>query len=91
MFRPFIAETRRRRRKRRRGKESSGALCDFQEACASLEEWERLMKRLGSGPAAPDTDGSPFTQVMGVITRMYKQTAVAKVMQGTRERPPSRF
>ena len=56
-----------------------------------MEEWERLMKRLGSGPAAPDTDGSPFTQVMGVITRMYKQTAVAKVMQGTRERPPSRF
>ena len=67
-------------------------MCDFQEACASFEEWERLMKRLGSGPSAPDTDGNPFTQVMGVITRMYKQTAVAKVTAGhTGTPPPSRF
>ncbi|KAM6958317.1 DNA annealing helicase and endonuclease ZRANB3 isoform 1-T1 [Tautogolabrus adspersus] len=45
------------------------------EASASFAEWERLMKGLGSG--ALDTD-NPFTQVMGLVTQMYKQTAIAK-------------
>ncbi|XP_078147234.1 DNA annealing helicase and endonuclease ZRANB3 isoform X2 [Centroberyx gerrardi] len=45
------------------------------EASASFGEWERLMKGLGSGGAAAD---NPFTEVMGLITRMYKQTAIAK-------------
>ncbi|XP_071393118.1 DNA annealing helicase and endonuclease ZRANB3-like, partial [Centroberyx affinis] len=45
------------------------------EASASFAEWERLMKGLGSGGAAAD---SPFTEVMGLVTRMYKQTAIAK-------------
>ncbi|KAM4602169.1 DNA annealing helicase and endonuclease ZRANB3 [Polymixia lowei] len=45
------------------------------EASASFEEWERLMKGLGSGAVATD---NPFTEVMGLVTRMYKQTAVAK-------------
>lgn len=35
------------------------------------------MKGMGSG--AVDTD-NPFTQVMGLVTQMYKQTAIAKVM-----------
>lgn len=34
------------------------------------------MKSLGSGIAATE---NPFTEVMGLVTQMYKQTAVAKV------------
>uniref|UniRef100_A0AAX7VA61 Zinc finger, RAN-binding domain containing 3 n=1 Tax=Astatotilapia calliptera TaxID=8154 RepID=A0AAX7VA61_ASTCA len=45
------------------------------EASASFAEWERLMKSLGSGAATTDT---PFTEVMGLVTQMYKQTAIAK-------------
>uniref|UniRef100_A0A3Q0SW81 Zinc finger RANBP2-type containing 3 n=1 Tax=Amphilophus citrinellus TaxID=61819 RepID=A0A3Q0SW81_AMPCI len=45
------------------------------EASASFAEWERLMKRLGSGVATTD---NPFTEVMGLVTQMYKQTAIAK-------------
>ncbi|XP_034096487.1 DNA annealing helicase and endonuclease ZRANB3 [Gymnodraco acuticeps] len=46
------------------------------EASASFAEWERLMKGLGSGVIG--TDSNPFTQVMSLVTRMYKQTAIAK-------------
>ncbi|XP_059183821.1 DNA annealing helicase and endonuclease ZRANB3 [Centropristis striata] len=45
------------------------------EASASFAEWERLMKGLGSGVVDA---GNPFTQVMGLVTQMYKQTAIAK-------------
>uniref|UniRef100_A0A3Q2QYI1 Zinc finger RANBP2-type containing 3 n=1 Tax=Fundulus heteroclitus TaxID=8078 RepID=A0A3Q2QYI1_FUNHE len=45
------------------------------EASASFAEWERLMKGLGSGVAATE---NPFTEVMGLVTQMYKQTAIAK-------------
>ncbi|KAJ8349806.1 hypothetical protein SKAU_G00249360 [Synaphobranchus kaupii] len=45
------------------------------EACSSFQEWEQLMRRLDSGPGSGDT---PFVEVMGLITRMYKQTAIAK-------------
>ncbi|XP_041822212.1 DNA annealing helicase and endonuclease ZRANB3 [Chelmon rostratus] len=45
------------------------------EASASFAEWERLMKGLRSGVVTTD---SPFTQVMGLVTQMYKQTAIAK-------------
>uniref|UniRef100_A0A8C2WPJ1 Zinc finger, RAN-binding domain containing 3 n=1 Tax=Cyclopterus lumpus TaxID=8103 RepID=A0A8C2WPJ1_CYCLU len=45
------------------------------EASASFAEWERLMKGLGSGGGAT---GNPFAQVMGLVTQMYKQTAIAK-------------
>ncbi|XP_076579615.1 DNA annealing helicase and endonuclease ZRANB3 isoform X1 [Chaetodon auriga] len=45
------------------------------EASASFAEWERLMKGLRSGVATTD---SPFTQVMSLVTQMYKQTAIAK-------------
>uniref|UniRef100_A0A1A7WV27 Zinc finger, RAN-binding domain containing 3 n=1 Tax=Iconisemion striatum TaxID=60296 RepID=A0A1A7WV27_9TELE len=45
------------------------------EASASFAEWEKLMKGLGSGVTTTD---NPFTQVMGLVTQMYKQTAVAK-------------
>ncbi|XP_044159181.1 DNA annealing helicase and endonuclease ZRANB3 [Bufo gargarizans] len=41
----------------------------------SFEEWERLMR---CPESAPSDSGSPFIQVMGMITRMYKQTALAK-------------
>ncbi|XP_029461238.1 DNA annealing helicase and endonuclease ZRANB3 isoform X2 [Rhinatrema bivittatum] len=45
------------------------------EINTSFEEWEKLMR-------APDSvatnTSSPFVQVMGLITRMYKQTAIAK-------------
>lgn len=47
----------------------------LQEAAASFAEWERLMKGLGSGVA-----DNPFTEVMSLVTQMYKQTAIAKVM-----------
>jgi len=50
----------------------------LQEASASFAEWERLMKGLGSGVIG--TDSNPFTQVMSLVSRMYKQTAIAKVM-----------
>ncbi|XP_078788396.1 DNA annealing helicase and endonuclease ZRANB3 isoform X4 [Oryzias latipes] len=43
------------------------------EAAASFAEWERLMKGLGSGVA-----DNPFTEVMSLVTQMYKQTAIAK-------------
>ncbi|KAG5833203.1 hypothetical protein ANANG_G00273410 [Anguilla anguilla] len=49
--------------------------CVLMEAHASFEEWERLMRRLGSGAG---TDANPFGEVMGLVTRMYKQTAIAK-------------
>ncbi|XP_034533315.1 DNA annealing helicase and endonuclease ZRANB3 [Notolabrus celidotus] len=45
------------------------------EASASFAEWERLMRGMGSG--AVDTE-DPFIQLMGLITQMYKQTAIAK-------------
>ncbi|KAM7365395.1 hypothetical protein PAMP_016327 [Pampus punctatissimus] len=45
------------------------------EASASFAEWERLMKGMGSGVVATD---NPFTEVMGLVTQMYKQTAIAK-------------
>ncbi|XP_034464061.1 DNA annealing helicase and endonuclease ZRANB3 isoform X3 [Hippoglossus hippoglossus] len=45
------------------------------EASASFAKWERLMTGLGSGVTATDT---PFTEVMGLVTQMYKQTAIAK-------------
>ncbi|XP_040296677.1 DNA annealing helicase and endonuclease ZRANB3 isoform X2 [Bufo bufo] len=41
----------------------------------SFEEWERLMR---CPESAPSDSGSPFIQVMGMITRMFKQTALAK-------------
>ncbi|MEQ2219037.1 Swi SNF matrix associated, actin dependent regulator of chromatin, partial [Xenoophorus captivus] len=47
------------------------------EASASFAEWERLMKGLGSGVAATE---NPFVEVMGLVTQMYKQTAIAKVI-----------
>ncbi|KAM4710695.1 DNA annealing helicase and endonuclease ZRANB3 [Anableps anableps] len=45
------------------------------EASACFAEWERLMKELGSGVAATE---NPFTEVMSLVTQMYKQTAIAK-------------
>ncbi|XP_060767688.1 DNA annealing helicase and endonuclease ZRANB3 isoform X2 [Neoarius graeffei] len=45
------------------------------EASSSLETWESLMRSLGSGESENE---NPFTQVMALITQMYKQTAVAK-------------
>ncbi|KAG2458961.1 ZRAB3 endonuclease, partial [Polypterus senegalus] len=45
------------------------------EACASFEEWEKLMRALNLGTSGID---NPFVEVMGLITRMYKQTAIAK-------------
>ncbi|XP_056157493.1 DNA annealing helicase and endonuclease ZRANB3 [Lampris incognitus] len=45
------------------------------EALASFEEWEKLMRSQGSGLSSTD---NPFTEVMSLVTRMYKQTAVAK-------------
>ncbi|XP_054915581.1 DNA annealing helicase and endonuclease ZRANB3 [Poeciliopsis prolifica] len=45
------------------------------EASACFAEWERLMKGLRSQVAATET---PFTEVMSLVTRMYKQTAIAK-------------
>ncbi|XP_053554213.1 DNA annealing helicase and endonuclease ZRANB3 isoform X2 [Bombina bombina] len=45
------------------------------EMNSSFEEWERMMR-------VPDSiaheNSNPFIQVMGLITRMYKQTAIAK-------------
>ncbi|MCI4393309.1 hypothetical protein PGIGA_G00155910 [Pangasianodon gigas] len=45
------------------------------EASSSLEKWESLMRSLGSGESENE---NPFTEVMGLITQMYKQTAIAK-------------
>uniref|UniRef100_A0A3B3Y0N0 Zinc finger, RAN-binding domain containing 3 n=1 Tax=Poecilia mexicana TaxID=48701 RepID=A0A3B3Y0N0_9TELE len=45
------------------------------EASACFAEWERLMKGLGLGVA---TTENPFTEVMSLVTQMYKQTAIAK-------------
>ncbi|XP_054646428.1 DNA annealing helicase and endonuclease ZRANB3 isoform X2 [Dunckerocampus dactyliophorus] len=45
------------------------------EAVASFAEWERLMKGCRSEVAALN---NPFTEVMSLITQMYKQTAIAK-------------
>ncbi|KAK2856896.1 hypothetical protein Q5P01_005631 [Channa striata] len=45
------------------------------EASASFAEWERLMKGSGSGVVTMD---NPFTEVMSLVTQMYKQTAIAK-------------
>ncbi|RXM33969.1 DNA annealing helicase and endonuclease ZRANB3 [Acipenser ruthenus] len=45
------------------------------EATASFEEWEKLMRALDSGTTGTDNS---FVEVMGLITRMYKQTATAK-------------
>lgn len=49
-----------------------------QEATASFAQWERLMKGSGSGVVAADNS---FTEVMSLVTQMYKQTAIAKVMR----------
>ncbi|XP_074857171.1 DNA annealing helicase and endonuclease ZRANB3 [Carettochelys insculpta] len=43
------------------------------ELSASFEEWEKLMRAPNS-----DVTESHFVQVMGLITHMYKQTAIAK-------------
>ncbi|XP_051478778.1 DNA annealing helicase and endonuclease ZRANB3 isoform X2 [Apus apus] len=40
---------------------------------ATFAEWEKLMRNLNS-----DATESHFTQVMNLITRMYKETAIAK-------------
>ncbi|NXP17791.1 ZRAB3 endonuclease, partial [Scytalopus superciliaris] len=40
---------------------------------ATFAEWEKLMRNLSS-----DASESHFSQVMSVITRMYKETAIAK-------------
>ncbi|XP_026803599.3 DNA annealing helicase and endonuclease ZRANB3 [Pangasianodon hypophthalmus] len=45
------------------------------ESSSSLEKWESLMRSLGSGESENE---NPFTEVMGLITQMYKQTAIAK-------------
>ncbi|XP_043965895.1 DNA annealing helicase and endonuclease ZRANB3 isoform X1 [Gambusia affinis] len=45
------------------------------EASARFAEWERLMKRLWSGVAATE---NLHTEVMSLVTQMYKQTAIAK-------------
>ncbi|XP_066431242.1 DNA annealing helicase and endonuclease ZRANB3 isoform X2 [Eleutherodactylus coqui] len=45
------------------------------EMSASIEDWEKLMRC----PESLSSDsGSPFGQVMGMITHLYKQTALAK-------------
>ncbi|XP_006018446.1 DNA annealing helicase and endonuclease ZRANB3 isoform X1 [Alligator sinensis] len=43
------------------------------ELNASFEDWEKLMRSSDS-----DATESHFVQIMGLITRMYKQTAIAK-------------
>ncbi|XP_044201256.1 DNA annealing helicase and endonuclease ZRANB3 [Thunnus albacares] len=45
------------------------------EASACFAKWESLMKGMASGVV--DTD-NPFIEVMGLVTQMYKQTAIAK-------------
>ncbi|XP_069022516.1 DNA annealing helicase and endonuclease ZRANB3 isoform X2 [Embiotoca jacksoni] len=46
------------------------------EAAAGVAQWERLTRGLGSGVAGA-TD-NPFTEVVSLVTQMYKQTAIAK-------------
>uniref|UniRef100_A0ACB8G2F4 Uncharacterized protein n=1 Tax=Sphaerodactylus townsendi TaxID=933632 RepID=A0ACB8G2F4_9SAUR len=43
------------------------------ELNASLEEWEKLMRT-----SHLDSTESDYVQIMGLITRMFKQTAIAK-------------
>lgn len=82
-FALYISITEENRRQRRVDEElqdvASLSLCFscLQEASASFAEWEKLMRGLGSRVA---TTGNPFTEVMGLVTQMYKQTAIAKVM-----------
>lgn len=64
-------------RRRNKGHGYNVVALPLQEASATFAEWEILMKGLRSGV---ETTESPFTQVMGLVTQMYKQTAVAKVM-----------
>uniref|UniRef100_A0A8C9RLT7 Zinc finger RANBP2-type containing 3 n=1 Tax=Scleropages formosus TaxID=113540 RepID=A0A8C9RLT7_SCLFO len=45
------------------------------EAIASFEEWEKLMRTRVN--RAEDSENT-FAEVMGLVTRMYKQTAIAK-------------
>ncbi|XP_072305884.1 DNA annealing helicase and endonuclease ZRANB3 [Eucyclogobius newberryi] len=45
------------------------------EAASSFAEWERMMKGMGSKGVAADNS---FAEVMGLVTQMYKQTAIAK-------------
>ncbi|KAM8872272.1 DNA annealing helicase and endonuclease ZRANB3 isoform 1-T2 [Synchiropus picturatus] len=45
------------------------------EATTSFAQWERLMKEMSSGVVTTD---NPFTEVMSLITQMYKQTSIAK-------------
>lgn len=63
-------------RRRNKGERFTVFALPLQEASASFAQWERLMKGLRSGV---ETTENPFTQVMGLVTQIYKQTAVAKV------------
>lgn len=65
-------------RRRYKGHGFTVVALPLQEASATFAEWEILMKGLRSGV---ETTENPFTQVMGLVTQMYKQTAVAKVMK----------
>lgn len=47
-----------------------------QEAASSFAQWEALMRGRGSSE-----DGDPFSEVMTLVTHMYKQTAIAKVTE----------
>lgn len=47
-----------------------------QEAASSFAQWEALMRGRGSSE-----EGDPFSEVMTLVTHMYKQTALAKVIQ----------
>ncbi|CAL8388253.1 unnamed protein product [Boreogadus saida] len=49
---------------------------DVQEASSCLEAWERMMQGMRSGSTASE---NPSSEVMSLVTRMYKQTAIAKV------------
>lgn len=63
-------------RRRNKGERFTVSALPLQEASASFAQWEKLMKGLRSGEESTE---NPFTQVMGLVTQMYKQTAVAKV------------
>uniref|UniRef100_A0A8C4YY22 Zinc finger, RAN-binding domain containing 3 n=1 Tax=Gadus morhua TaxID=8049 RepID=A0A8C4YY22_GADMO len=45
------------------------------EASSCLEAWERMMQGMRSGSTASE---NPSSEVMSLVTRMYKQTAIAK-------------
>lgn len=47
----------------------------MQELNTSFEEWEKLMRASNL-----DSSKDDFVQVMSLITRMFKQTAIAKVI-----------